>query len=224
MEKLFEGEIYEMIAQPSGLVFAYSRSDSDEGTIIGYKMLSLDTCRLTDVIKDIYQLSKFGSAYRAVAAVCDNYITARSVILPSGRVFICNEYGDMKLIDTEGECVWNGELTYRGHGPSALVLHGNTVWASFEGENVLMRCNPATMREELRIGGARSPLDRPTNIFVENDMAYICNAGSNKIVKINLTSYAVEDYKEFEEPILGFMRVKNFDFYLLKSGLYTDRI
>lgn len=224
MEKVFEGEIYEMIAQPSGLIFTYSRGNLDEGTIIGYKMLSLDTGRLTDVIKDIYQLSKFGSAYRAVANACDNYVTARSVILPSGRVFICNESGEMKLIDTEGECVFSGELTYRGYGPSDLVLHGNTIWASFEEENVLMRCNPSTMREELRIGGARSPFDRPIDIFVEDDIAYICNAGSNKIVKINLASYEVEDYKEFDEPILGFTRVKNFDFYLLKSGLYTEKI
>ncbi len=224
MEKIFEGEIYEIIAQPSGLVFTYSRGSMDEGMIIGYKMLSLDTGRLTDVIKDIYQLSKFGSAYRQVANACDNYVTSRAVILPSGRVFICNALGEMKLIDTEGECVFSGELTYRGHGPSNLVLHGNTIWASFEAENVLMRCNPATMREELRIGGARSPFDRPVDIFVEGDIAYICNAGSNKIVKINLVNYELEDYKEFDEPLLGFTRVKNFDFYLLKSGLYTEKI
>lgn len=224
MEKIFEGMIYEMIPQPSGLVFAYSRGTSDEGTIIGYKMLSLDNGRLTDVIKDIYQLAKFGSAYRAVATFCDNYVMARSVILPSGRVFICDNSGNMKLIDTEGECVWTGELTYRTKGPSSLVLHGNTVWASFESENVLMRCNPSTMREELRIGGTRSPFDRPIHIFVDGDDAYISNLGSNKIIKINLISYEVEDYKEFEEPIFGFARVKNFDFYLLKSGLYTDKI
>ncbi len=223
MEKFFEGQIYEMIPQPSGLVFSYIRGETDDGKLVAYKMLSLDTARLTDVIRDIYQLSKFGSAYRAVAGYCDNYITAHSVILPSGRVMICNKNGEVKLIDTDGNCVWTGELTYRGQGPSAMVLHGNTIWAGFKNENVLMRCNPSTMREELRIGGARSPLDRPGRIFVEGDIAYICNEGSNKIVKINLVTYEVEDYKEFDEPILGFVRVKNFDFYHLKSGLYTEK-
>lgn len=84
-----------------------------------------------------------------------------------------------------------------------------------------MRFNLNTMHAELRIGGKNSPFDSPENIFIDGEWAYVSNAGSNKIVKVNLEDYSVEDYYGFEEPVKCYVKSGNFEFVLLDSGLYV---
>ena len=85
---------------------------------------------------------------------------------------------------------------------------------------MLLRFNIASMREELRIGGNISPLNAPTDIFIDGDYAVITSSGDKKLIKINLNSYAVKDFKEFEEPVYSYKKVKDFELCLCKSGLY----
>jgi hypothetical protein len=77
------------------------------------------------------------------------------------------------------------------------------------------------MREELRIGGTNSPFDKPTDIFIDDDTAFISNSGSNKIIKVNLNSYSVREYKEFSEAVYAYRKVKDREFVLLESGIYV---
>ena len=77
------------------------------------------------------------------------------------------------------------------------------------------------MREELRIGGVRSPFSAPKNIFVKGNIATICNADSKKLSRVNLENYTVEDYHEFSETVHSYVSVDKYEFVLLDSGLYV---
>lgn len=221
MKKIFDGEVYDVIPQSSGVVFSYCKSVIDEQVLVSYKMLSTDTGVITDVAKNIYLLSKFGSNYRTAAAQVANYITAKTLVLPSGGVFICNDTGAATLIDGTGAVAWTGELKYRGVAPSDIAIYKNALWACYSQSGVLLRFNLNTMREELRIGGTRSPFDKPRSIFIDGDIAVITNTGSHKLLKVDLNSYTVSDYKEFTEPVYGYVKVKNYEFVLMESGLYV---
>ena len=83
-----------------------------------------------------------------------------------------------------------------------------------------MRYNLSTMREELRIGGNKSPFNRPEGLFVEGDNIMVCNSGSAKLIQVNLNSYSVFDYEDFEEPIRRYVKVGDYRFAVLDSGLY----
>ena len=220
MERIFDGEVYDIIAQPNGMVFAYCKDTIEDNVIVRYKMFSFETGTLSDVAKNIYQLSKYGSNYRAITTLCNNYVSARSVFLPSGKVFVLEDNGRAVLFDEDGLPVWTGELLYRGNPPSDIVFHRNSIWGSFPDTNVLLRFNLSTMREELRIGGNTSPFNKPSKLFVEGDEVYICNNGSDKIIKINLNSYNVSDYMEFTEPVYSYLKCKNGEFFLMESGIY----
>ena len=220
MERFFAGEVYDILAQPNGVVFSYCKDTIDNNVIVGYKMLSFDNKTLTDVAKNIYQISKFGSNYREVAALCNNYISARSVALPNSRSFVIEDTGRAMLFDSDGLPVWTGEMLYRGNPPGDIAIHRNSLWACYPAANVLLRFNLSTMREELRIGGNSSPFDNPCDMFVEGDEAYISNKGSNKLIRVNLNSFTVEDYKEFTESVYGYIKIKHREFALLKSGIY----
>lgn len=221
LERLFTGKVYEMVAQPNGIVFSYCKEVIDSRVVVGYKMISFDTKTVTDVAKNIYWLSKFGCNYRAIVSLCNNYVTSRSLVLPTGRVFMTEDNGRAILFDTEGMPLWTGELTYRGNIPSDIGIYKNALWACYADSNVLLRFNLSTMREELRIGGASSPFEKPFSMFVDGADVVISNLGSNKLIKVNLDTYNVSDFLEFNEPVYSYLNVKNNEFVLMESGIYS---
>jgi hypothetical protein len=210
-----------MIPRANGIVFAYKKGELEENIVVSYKMLSLEMNTFTDVAKNIFMLAKFGNNYRIAEAYSKNYITERALVMPSGKVLICDENGDASLISDSPEPEWSGEIKYKGEAPSDMVIYKNSLWASFEKGNVLLRFNPATMREELRIGGKNSAFISPVNIFIDGNFAVICGKENNKLIRINLDSYMVEDYKEFDEAVIGYAKINGYEFIHTKSGIYV---
>lgn len=221
MKKVFAGEVYEVMPLSGGVIFSYCKDTlEDNNVVVAYKMISFENGKFTDVAKNIYLLTKFGNSYKAVAALCDNYITVKSIVLPNGKVFLLSRDGTAQLIDNNASPVWTGELKYRGFNASDIVLYKNALWASYAECNVLLRYNLATMREELRIGGTKSPFDKPKSLFVEGDSVMVSNFGSSKLVQVNLNSYAVFEYESFQEPVCQYVKSGDYRFAVLKSGLY----
>ncbi len=221
MNLLFAGEVYEIIAQSGGLVFSYCKDMLETGIRIGYKMISFDTLAVTDIPKNVYQLSKFGSEYRSIASLCSNYVSARSIVLPTGNSFVVEDTGRAMLFDADGAPIWTGEILYKGSAPSDIVMHKNALWACFSSHNVLLRFNISTMREELRIGGNSSPFKNPCGLFDNGEEVVVSNKGSNKLIKANLETYAVSEYKEFTEEVFDYLKVNQKEYVLMKSGIYT---
>lgn len=225
MELVFKGEIYDMVQKSDGLVFSYKKGEIDGRLVVGFKMISVENGIMTDVAKNVYLLSKYGSNYRAATGLCSNYVTAKSIPLLSGRILVLDSGGTAAFIDADGIPGWTGELKYRGAAPSAAAVYKNGLWACFAASNVLLRFNFATMREELRVGGGSSgtasPFASPRDIFIDGSQAVVSNAASNKILKIDLESYTVSDFYEFSEPVYGYLKTGNYQFALLESGLYS---
>lgn len=220
MKKVFSGEVYEVLPISNGVIFSYCKDVVDQNTVVAYKMITFDNGRFTDIAKNIYLLTKFGNNYKAVAAICDNYITAKSIVLPNSKVFLLSADGEARLLGADALPVWTGELKYRGYNATDIALYKNALWASFADCNVLLRYNLTAMREELRIGGNKSPFDKPSGLFVDGDTVMVSNIGSSKLIEVNLNTYSVFDYEEFSEPVRQYVKVGENRFAVLDSGLY----
>ncbi len=220
MKKIFAGEVYEILPQSNGIIFSYCKDVIEENVVVAYKMLSFETGRFTDIAKNIYLLTKFGNNYKAIMANCDNYITVKSIVLPNSKVFLLSTDGKAQLIDTDGTPIWQGSLTYRDAVASDIVLYKNCLWACYCDTNVLVRYNLATMREELRIGGNKSPFSKPKSMFIEGNTVTVANQGSQKLIQVNLDSYSILEDQEFEEPVNQYVKSAGYRFVLLKSGVY----
>ena len=220
MKKVFSGEVYEVLPISNGVIFSYCKDVIEENTVVAYKMITFDNGRFTDIAKNIYLLTKFGNNYKAVAAICDNYITAKSIVLPNSKVFLLSADGEARLLGADALPVWTGELKYRGCNATDIALYKNALWASFADCNVLLRYNLTAMREELRIGGNKSPFDKPSGLFVDGDTVMVSNVGSSKLIEVNLNTYSVFDYEEFSEPVRQYAKVGENRFAVLDSGLY----
>ncbi len=209
-----------MLPISNGVIFSYCKDVIEENTVVAYKMITFDNGRFTDIAKNIYLLTKFGNNYKAVAAICDNYITAKSIVLPNSKVFLLSADGEARLLGADALPVWTGELKYRGCNATDIALYKNALWASFADCNVLLRYNLTAMREELRIGGNKSPFDKPSGLFVDGDTVMVSNVGSSKLIEVNLNTYSVFDYEEFSEPVRQYVKVGENRFAVLDSGLY----
>ena len=221
MNKVFDGNIYDMVKKPDGLVFSYLEDVIDDSVLIKFKMLDAKTGTLTDIAKNVYFITKFGSNYRPAVQLCDNFITAKAINLPSGKLFLCEKSGNCFLLDGDGIVVWNGVILYRENAPSDFALYNNCVWASFDKDNVLIRFNISSMREELRIGGKSSPFSAPKGLFIEGNTAIVSNSGSNSLTKVNLDTYEVNEYYKFDRTVKDYIKVGTYEFVLLEDGIYS---
>ncbi len=220
MRKIFDGKIYEVLPKSDGIIFPYQKAVIDDGDVVWYKMLSFENSSMTDVSEMVFWNIKFGSNYSIALKLCKNFVSLKSIILPNGRLFLCDENGQVFIIDNDGLINIAGELKYRDELPSGIAFYKNSIWASFASNNVLIRFNINTMRVELRIGGKSSPFNNPKSIFIEDNFAYICNNGENSIIRVDLENYSVEELYKFEEGIHSYVKSGNFEFAQLDSGLY----
>lgn len=220
MKKVFSGKVYEVLPLSNGIIFSYRKNVIEDKTVVAYKMINFDTGVFTDVAKNIYQLTKFGNNYKNIIPLCNNYITAKALLLPNNKVFLLLDNGTAKLIDDDSTVLWESELKYKGYNASDIVLYKNVLWASFKECDVLLRYSLTSMREELRIGGNNSPFSKPSGLFVEDDNVMVCNLGSAKLIKVNLNSYGVFDFEQFEEPVYKYLNTDDNRFVILDSGLY----
>lgn len=220
MKKLFDGEVYEVLPLRGGIIFSYCKETFNDNVLVAYRMLSFDSGRFSNVENDIYLITKFGNNYKAVASLFENHIKVKSILLPSGKVFIMQPDGNTMLLDNDASPLWTGRLTYRSHIPADITLYNNTLLATYPDCNVVLSYNISTMREELRIGGAKSPFNKPRSISVNGDCITVSNLESCNLVEVNLSNYKARELETFEEPVYQYLEVAGNRFVLLQSGLY----
>ena len=220
MTTVFEGDILHVIPMEKGIIITYCEDRSSTQITAAFKMISFETGKVTNVAKNIYQLSKFGSDYKSFCTQVDNYFTCKTLPLPSEKLMVMELNGTLKLLDTDSTLLWTGSLTYKNAPPSSLALFENKLWACYPEYNVLIRYNINTMREELRIGGgANSPIMQPTDIYIKGNYGYVCNTGTMQILRLDLTDYTLSVFKEFTKPVKQYLEVDGYRFAVTEDSV-----
>ncbi len=220
MDRISPHRALSLLALPSGFVFAYPFEISSDSMKVGYKMVTFDTGKISNVTGTIYTLTKFGPAYRTFKGKIKNFITSLSAVFDDGRVFVSEKDGSAILFGQSGESLWEGKLTYQGLLPTAIAASGETLWAAYSEKNTLVKYNINSMREELRIGGSSSPFSSPAAIFLAGNKLFVCNEGSKDIWKIDTTDYSTEMYYKFEEKVFDYKFIDKYEIVCLESGIY----
>lgn len=220
MKKLFDGEVYEILPLRGGIIFSYCKEAFNDNVLVAYRMLSFDNGKFSNVENDIYLITKFGNNYKAVTTLFENHIRVKSIVLPSGKVFVMQPDGSTQLLDNDATPIWTGKLSYKGTQPSDIALYNNTLLVTYPDSNAIISYNISTMREEIRIGGGKSPFNKPRSISVNGDLVTVCNQDSHNLLEVNLSGYKLKELETFEEPVYQFLEVAGNRFVLLQSGLY----
>lgn len=211
-----------MLPLPGGFIIAIKQEEFDDHLLVSYKMATLETDALNSVTRNVYQLAKFGNNFKQFEKLLKDYLNCKTIQLTGGQLFAIYPDGHAILYSPSTEVLWEGILSYKDQGPSDVVRHGDCLWASFPESNALIRYNLQTLREELRIGGGEnSAFSYPTGLWVSGDKLLCCNTNSNRILEVDLNTFAVFDYAEFDEPVRQYIRVSDTEIVLLESGVYT---
>ena len=226
MKKIFSSEAIHILPLPSGFIIATKQKEQDNHILVGYKMATLETDVLNSVTRNVYQLAKFGNNFKQYEKYLKDYLNCKTIQLPTGRLFAVYPDGRAMLYNQNIETEWSGTLMLNGYGPCDIALQDDKVWASFPESNTLIRYNLANMKEDLRIGAGKgtgeiSSFSYPMGIWINGDTMLVCNANSNKIIEVNLTTFSAYDYAEFDESVMQFIKISDTEIVHLSSGIYT---
>lgn len=221
MEKLYDASALSIVPLSDGLVFAYQQEIDGEQMKVAYKHISFETGAICNVTAEFFAIAKFGTKYRSYLLSVQNPVTCKTVYLPNGTVLLCDDKGDAKIMKDDVEIIWSGKLMVGGNPCSGVAVDGNALWCSFRDSGVLVKYNTRTMRDELRLGGGKTPvIQSPKGIWCQDGIMRVCDAAGQKIYEIDLHNYSMKLYREFDEPVHQYAKIKDYEFALLDSGIY----
>jgi len=220
MKRIFGAGALDLLPLPGGFAFAAAET-VEEKQVVAFNVYSIDKSKLSSVTRAVYQMAKFGQDRKNVIQGVKDYLNCMAVNLPDGHILLAYPDGKAKIVNDDGHAVWKGEFIYKDHGPAALVVVGNSLWGSFPESNCLLRYNLRGMREDLRLGGNQPNFGEPFGLFkMDEDDLLVCNRRMCAIKQVNTQSYTVNDYAEFEEPVLDYAKIGAHEYVRLKSGIY----
>lgn len=222
MKKLFEEKVYDILPVENGFIVVYEKGIVEEKLVVSFKSVSTENGVVEQRTKGDYLFVKYGNPYKRLSFETGNYITTSAAVMQE-RTFICNRKGEAYILDYFGEIIWQGSLKYKDKGPTSIVGQNNSIWATFPDENVIIRFNLNTHREELRIGGSKeSAFNKPTGLWIDpsSDTMLVCNTGDNNIIEVNLKTYSVFEYHKFDRPVYKYVKVGTNELVILDSYLY----
>ena len=224
MKCIFKGKVLHMLPIPSGIVAAILTEITDEGKmVVEYRMLSMETGEIQRITNSVYLLAKFGTSHKSAENQVSNHLTCRTCMLPNGEIFAVEEDSGAKLLDADGFARWVGAVKYKDEAPADIVFDGKNIWASFTENNTILRLDPASMREELRVGGKKGEdngFSGPVGMFSEGEELFISNCNSCNLWNINTKTYEAEEYLSFEEPVYAYSKCHGREVVHLESGIY----
>ena len=222
MKQIYDSSALDIVPMSDGMIFSYCQDKNDEHMTVAFKMISFESGVMTNVTPEFYSIAKFGTQYKTRPMQEYNLVTCKIADLPDGRTFYVADNGEAGMVDMDDNPVWNGQILQRGNQDSGVAATGNSIWCSFKDSGVLVRYNARTMRDELRLGGGRNPvISAPKGIFIDEDgLMKVCDVSQCKIFEIDLSSYAMNVYREFEEPVHQYIKIGSREIVLLDSGIY----
>ncbi len=220
MDKISADKVFSIHPLPDGFLYAYCIEQTQELCKVGYKMVSFETGKVANVTKSIYMLTKFGADYKTFENKIKNYLTCFSILMEGGQTFVIERDGSATVFGPDGEVVFSGTFLYQNTPPGGVAVYGNTLWISYPEHNVLIRHTLSTFREELRIGGKKSPIKSATSLFTAGTKLFICSKDTNSIWKMDTFTYQTELYFEFDEPVKDYMFIDKYEIAVLESGIY----
>lgn len=220
MNKISEDKVYSLHPLPDGFLYSYLIEQTENQYKIGYKMVSFETGKISNVTKNIFMLTKFGADYRSFIDKVKNYLTCFSILLEDGQTFIIERDGIATLYGVGGEELWQGSMLYQNTAPGGVAVNGGSLWLSYPEHRVLVRYDLKTLRQELRIGGENSPFSEAAGLFPAGSKLFICSADNNTIYKLDCETYQTEVYFQFDEPVKDYKFINKYEIVVLESGIY----
>ena len=220
MKLISDGKILDAITYSSGILFVEMVNLESGEARLAYRCFDVVKKQFTPVTMGVYLLNKFGPAYEKIASQLNNNVLCDAAVLPDMRVIVLAPDGNCAVFAKDGSLSWTGQFSYHDNYVRSPVTNDNYFWCTVPDENSIVQYDATSLKTHIRIGNADSgAFVSPVTLSIYDDTVYVCNSSIGKIKTIQLPSYAVSEYKSFEEPIYKYFKVAGEEIVWLKSGL-----
>lgn len=221
MIRIVSLDILDLIGFPSGILFVLRENQDTDTVKVSFYSYDTATGSIASVTKSAYLLTKFGSAYAPIARQLGDYVSCDAARLWNGNMFIIYSTGEIGIFDEQGNLIKTGDLKYKDSPARDVAIDNNFIWSVVPDKNLIVKYSLLQNRVVMRIGGEDSPtFSNPISVAEYDGFLYVCNSTTCKIKRVKLSNFAVENYKEFDEPVYKYIRVGEKEFVALDSGVY----
>mgnify|MGYP003531791816 CR=1 FL=1 len=157
-----------------------------------------------------------------IAKALGDFVTCDTIDLTNSTKAVCYPDGEFRILGSIGETVSEHRVEYLDNPARSPVVNGTDLWFVVPDSNAIINYSIKHNRIEFRIGSPKEKaFCHPIDISIYDNKLFICNAYSYKIKTISLDNYTVADYCIFNEPVTKYFRVKDIEYAVMQSGVYS---
>lgn len=221
MIRIVSLDILDLLPFPSGILFALKEKTENGQDKISFYSYDVSANSIATVTRSAYLLTKFGPAYMKIAEKLNDHISCDTVKLYNGGLFLLYSSGETGLFDDQGNLVRTDRILYHDAPARDGVSDDKYVWSVVPERNSIIKYSVTQNRVMMRIGGEdSSTFNAPSSIITDEKYLYVCNPGAKKINRVDLKTFAVEDFKRFDEPVYQYIVNEGHEYVVLASGVY----
>ncbi len=222
MQKLFNADLLDIIPVERGFVYACKEAHPDGGEAVAFYIYNQEIDIFEKIPVPTYINAKFGENGIDIAKALGDFVTCDVVNLTSSTKAVSYSDGTLKIIGSIGETISESKVEYLENPACSPAANGQDLWFVVPDSNAIINYSVKHNRIEFRIGSPKEKaFCHPTDVAVYDNKLFICNAYSYKIRTISLDNYTVADYCIFNEPVTKYFRVKDIEYAVMQSGVYS---
>ncbi len=222
LQKLFNADLLDIFPVERGFIYACKETLPDGDEAVAFYIYNQEIDIFEKIPVPTYINAKFGENGIHIAKALGDFVTCDIVSLSAGTLAASYQNGDIKVLSTSGEILSESRVEYLDNPACSPTVSGASLWFVVPDSNAIINYSVKHSRIELRIGSPKEKaFCHPTDISFYDNKLFICNAYSYKIRTIGLDNYNVSDYYVFNEPVLKYFRVKDVEYAVMQSGVYS---
>jgi len=223
MKQLSDHTAMPFLMAQNGLIIPRQHSVKADKVFIKYDSFSFETSQITPVTRNVYLLAKFGNAFQSIEPKIEGYLTCRAVQLPDRSVLTVQPSGQAMIFDADGRPMRELDFACAGEGPAAIFPGEDEIWASFSESNAVISFDARSLRQKICIKDkTKKVFSLPAGLWgqPEEDKLFVCNAGSGKVVCLDIKSFETDTYLSFDESVHQYAKYNSGEYVMLNSGVY----
>ncbi|MBQ2847190.1 MAG: hypothetical protein IJE74_02925 [Clostridia bacterium] len=222
MQKLFNADLLDIVPIERGFVYACKETLPEGNEAVAFYSYNQEIDIFEKIPVLSYINSKFGENGVNIARSLGDFVTCDLVNLTNSTKAVAYDDGTFKILGSIGETVSQTKVEYLDNPACSPVVNGQDLWFVVPDSNAIINYSVKHNRIEFRIGSPKEKaFCHPTDLSIYDNKLFICNAYSYKIRTISLDNYTVADYCIFNEPVLKYFRVKDIEYTVMQSGVYS---
>ncbi len=222
MQKLFNADLLDIMPVERGFVYACKETMPDGEEAIAFYIYNQEIDIFEKIPVLTYINAKFGENGPKIAHALGDFVTCSIVNLSGNIIAASYSDGTLKIVSNNGELIAENKVEYLGNPACSPSSNGMDLWFAVPDSNAIINYSVKHDRIEFRIGSPKEKaFCHPVDVSVYDNKLFICNANSYKIRTIGFDNYNVADYCIFNEPVTKYFRVKDTEYAVMHSGVYS---